>query len=420
NINKILITLITLFVFISGFGLSSPTKVKGDDLEEQLKALEAEINAINKEKQELQGVIDSHQYKIEGYSDQIAQIHGEVLVFQKEIDSLALEVRELEINIELLDKKIKETESEIEEIKQNVVVLEKESKARIEDNYIKFRLTSDGSVSETNIFTTEDINAYFKDSQYISLIQEDTNKILINLADLKDELEVKKAELATKLKEVNKEKEAIQVKQDDLELKRDEIDRKKAAYYERINAEQSQIANTQQAIAVFSQEEAQKSSQAEAIRQQIFNSYNPVVQGEWVAAGRPIGNQGCTGLCTGPHLHFMVAVNGQWQDPCGYLKPGGPVGGCGWGNALDWPIGGTVYYTSGFGNRCYSWNGATKCDFHAAIDLAGVPSDTVVFAAHDGYAYKGTDPYGANYVIICQNQNCNEGIKTGYWHLSKF
>ena len=407
-------------MLVSGFSFASPGKVLGDELEDQLKQLEAEIKAINNEKQQLQSIINSHQYKIEGYSDQISQIHGEVLVFQKEIDTLALEIRELEINIALLDKKIKETEDEIAEIIENVTDMEKESKARIEDNYIKFRLTSDGSVSETNIFATEDINAYFKDTVYIDLIQEDTNKILLNLADLKDELELKRQELAQKLKEVNKEKEAIEVKQNDLELKRDEIDRKKAAYYERINAEQREINNTQQAIAVFSKEEAEKIGQAEAIRQQIFNSYNPVTQGEWVTAGRPIGNQGCTGLCTGPHLHFMVASNGQWQDPCGYLKPGGPIGGCGWGNALDWPIGGTVYYTSGFGNRCFSWNGQSYCDFHAAIDLAGSPSDTVIFAAHDGYAYKGVDSYGANYVIICQNTNCNEGLKTGYWHLSKF
>lgn len=417
---KLLFLFVALCITLSGFSFLSPNQVQGDDLEDELKQLEKEINKIRQEKEQLQGQINNNKYKIDGYSDQISQIHGEVLVFQKEIDQLALEIQELEINIQLLQERIKENEEEVARITKNVFGLEKESKARIEDNYIKFRLTSDGSVSETNIFSTENINDYFKDSLYISIIQDDTNKILLELADLKDELEAKKAELAEKLKEVNKEKESVLVKQIDLEKKRDEIDQKKAAYYARIHEEQAQINNTQSAIAVFNQEEAAKQSQAEQIRQAIFNSYNPVNQGEWIAAGRPIGNQGCTGLCTGPHLHFMVAENGQWQDPCGYLKAGGPVGGCGWGNRLDWPIGGVVYFTSGFGNRCFAWGGTNYCDFHAAIDLAGAPSDTVIYAAHDGYVHKGTDSYGANYVIICENANCNQGIKTGYWHLSRF
>ncbi len=417
---KIILLVFVVLTISVGLIPARTEPVSGKSLEEELKDLEKEIQKIRDQKAQLQEQINNSEYVIGGYNEQISRIHGEVLVFQAEIDELQLEVQELEINILLLEEEIEENKKEIERITKNVYSLEKESKARIEDNYIKFRLTSGGSVDETNIFNTESINAYFKDSQYITIIQEDTNKILLDLADLKDELEAKKLELDEKLKQVNKEKEAIEVKRNDLEKRRDEIDQKKNAYYEQIYAYQREIQNAQGSIAVFTQEEATKQSEAEQIRQAIFNSYNPVTSGEWVGAGRPIGNQGCTGLCTGPHLHFMVADNGNWVDPCGYLKSGGPVGGCGWGDRLEWPVQGTVYYTSGYGNRCFLWNGANYCDFHAAIDLAAQPANAVVFAAHDGYAYKGTDSYGANYVIICEKENCNEGIKTGYWHLSSF
>jgi murein DD-endopeptidase MepM/ murein hydrolase activator NlpD len=41
--------------------------------------------------------------------------------------------------------------------------------------------------------------------------------------------------------------------------------------------------------------------------------------GESVAQGDVIGYVGCTGYCTGPHLHFEVRLNGTPVDPLGYL-----------------------------------------------------------------------------------------------------
>ncbi|MGH2935485.1 MAG: murein hydrolase activator EnvC family protein [Gaiellaceae bacterium] len=41
--------------------------------------------------------------------------------------------------------------------------------------------------------------------------------------------------------------------------------------------------------------------------------------GSNVTQGQVIGYSGCTGFCTGPHLHFEVRVNGAPVDPLGYL-----------------------------------------------------------------------------------------------------
>lgn len=49
------------------------------------------------------------------------------------------------------------------------------------------------------------------------------------------------------------------------------------------------------------------------------NSRVAVTCGENVAQGQVIAYSGCTGFCTGPHVHFEVRVNGTPVDPLGYL-----------------------------------------------------------------------------------------------------
>jgi len=186
-----------------------------------------------------------------------------------------------------------------------------------------------------------------------------------------------------------------------------------------------ELKQDQQAIAVFEQNEAEKKAEAEKIRQEIFNNFRPLGNGQYVKASTMIGRQGSTGLSTGPHVHFQVQVNNAYVDPCGYL-PGGVINGCGWGSGLEWPLHGTFYYTSRYYSgqngdyRCFWWNGQYYCDIHLAIDIAGTPWNTPVYAAHDGYLYKGVDIYGALYIIICENSSCSTGFKTGYWHLSEY
>jgi len=44
-----------------------------------------------------------------------------------------------------------------------------------------------------------------------------------------------------------------------------------------------------------------------------------VFEGQTVGAGQGIGAIGCTGWCTGPHLHFEVHKDGIRVDPLAYL-----------------------------------------------------------------------------------------------------
>jgi len=48
-------------------------------------------------------------------------------------------------------------------------------------------------------------------------------------------------------------------------------------------------------------------------------SHVAVACGQNVTTGQVVGYSGCTGFCTGPHVHFEVRANGTPVDPLGYL-----------------------------------------------------------------------------------------------------
>ncbi|MFS8130681.1 MAG: hypothetical protein ACMG57_01750 [Candidatus Dojkabacteria bacterium] len=413
-----------LVIAISVITLLLPLgRVKAGALEDQLADLQNQISQIQSQKDGIQSQIDAQNYTILGYNSQISSLYGDAQVYQKSIDETTLQIQQIQLTIQKINGDIAAKEAEIKKNQDTIAVLEKESKKRIDESYMKFRMIGANTEVGSNLLFTSNINSYFKNSQYKEVIQNDTNNLLVDLSKLKADLEVKKNALNEQMIEQQRQQDLVNVKSEDLKTKKGEVDAKMSVFYAKAAEAQAVSGQYQNTIAVLNDQQAHVAAQSNLIQQEIMNSYVPADNGQYVVAGTYIAQQGCTGLCTGPHLHFMVCfdncnVGGGLKNPCDYLGPGGVCGG---GGSLQWPLKGSFSYNSTFGYRCFWWDGVGNyCDFHTGIDIAGSPWNAPVFAAHDGYVHKfWDDGYGAHYIILCENINCT-GLKTGYWHLSTF
>src|SRR5829696_1629342 len=88
--------------------------------------------------------------------------------------------------------------------------------------------------------------------------------------------------------------------------------------------------------------------------------------GQQVQQGQLIGYVGCTGSCTGPHLHFETRVDGQARDPRTYLG-GGTVPGT--STAASRPAAGTTTAPT-----------ATVTELRTATTATGGPTEVLVDA----------------------------------------
>ena len=89
-----------------------------------------------------------------------------------------------------------------------------------------------------------------------------------------------------------------------------------------------------------------------------------VSDGQQVSQGQVIGYVGCTGSCTGPHVHFETRVNGQAVDPSGYLsgartadaKAPAPTGSAIGGGPGQMPVGSAKTTASGGATSTAVWS----------------------------------------------------------------
>ncbi|MBD3280703.1 peptidoglycan DD-metalloendopeptidase family protein [Candidatus Dojkabacteria bacterium] len=389
--------------------------------QEDLDNVQKELAELRKKQQELDSQIDDQQALSNKYGAEVYALNSEIKKLELEVQEKQLVIDELNLQITILEQEIEDTKEEIAKTEQEIAKLQEETDERLADMYLDIK-SFDNSVNM--MFASEGSGDFVKEGLYREAMQEETNEKLDKLALAKDNLEKDKEKLETDRIKVEEDKTLLE--QERIALESDQtVLAQKRNKFEAMKRE-SDTATAALAIEyeTLSEEEKKLQAQLELLKQQIFNEVGQIPSGEYVAEGTVIGYEGNTGVSTGNHLHFGAKINNSYQNPCSIL-PGKQLLNtyCGTSNPKvnTWPMSGNYWLTSGYG-----WRGGS---FHYAIDLSSGGSAPII-ASHSGWIYYGNDNacswytgsypcngQGANYAIICENKNCNTGIKTMYFHL---
>ena len=405
----------------------SPKTINADALQDQLNQLNQQIGDLQTQKTQLQGQINSNQFKIQGVNSSISNLFAQISLNTKQINQLKLQIEQSQVTIKIINKNILDDNKKISDAIASIASLSSESNYRIQTNFQDFKSYGQEDITG-NLINFAKINDYFKTSIYKEIIQSNTNQIMTKLVTLQSSLTQDQVNLKSEYTKQTKQLDILASQQSSFEDANNQLNSQVASYEHQLSAFQQLNVIAQTQAGSISQQESQKKALINQIQNEIQHENIIItppppggggVTGKFVNAGTAIGIEGSTGVATAIHLHFVVLQNGSRQDPCRYLSSGGAtdifgLGNCGSGGGLSWPMRGTVYYTNSFNGFCLVY-----CP-HGAIDLQGVPLDSVVYAAQSGYISKFTDSSGANVVQICQNTNCNTGLTTQYWHLRSF
>jgi len=304
---------------------------------------------------------------------------------KQEIRSLSSAVTFLDGSIDGLTREIQGTEQQISETGAAIVQKQQEYAQKKSEQDESIRLVYELEATDTvveSLLSNETLSEATNRVEYIDAMEQRVEEMMTAIAEVKAQLEGKKAELASLQAQQEDQKKQLEgrLAQKQRLLTNEQVELSKIN--RQLDANRVKIANI----------EAQIAAEVAALWRRGFVPGTGIK----VSRGTPIGRLGSTGYSTGPHVHFECLRGGTPVNPRGCVPP------------LSWPL--TDFFVSQeFGRP--NWNAAY--DWHTGIDLVA-SYGTPVYASCDGEIilrrwYGG---YG-NAVVIA----CNNGWWTLYGHM---
>jgi peptidoglycan hydrolase CwlO-like protein len=400
-------TILIISILLLGI---TPLSVKAG-LQEDLQEVQRKLQEIRNEKNNIQSKVNSDKSLQNAYSAEIFKLQSQIDLLDNEIQEKELIIQELNLQIEILTQNIETTTKQIEQARLDIGILEEETDKRLVDIYI-----DEKTFSQIDMFFSPQGTDIIKYSVYQNSFQMETNAMLSNLNFQKQELESKQVELETNKTQVISDQTTLEEEKQILSSKQTELDQQRAVFYKKRNEVTASIQQNNNLINIYTEEEQKTLAMQNKIEQELFNNIQNLGSGTYVLKGTIIGRQGYSGYVipsgpAGAHLHFGTKINGSSVNPCSLL-PSGVISGCGGNGSIDWPLRSPFYYTSSYGWRWGKW--------HDAIDIASPNTHAYIYAAHDGWMYKGGSQSSGYWRKVCETKdNCNQGKYSFYLHLAE-
>ena len=314
-------------LFFVVFSMTSAQTV--EQIQDDISQRQQKLNQIQNEINSLQLDINRAQKQAASLKNEVALYDLQIRQTETKITASQIEIEQLEIKIAELQKGIQQKKEEIE--RQKIFLSET---LRLINEY--------DDLSTLEITLANDTFSEFLDQvTYAGNLQEKTHEVLIEIKDLKIELEERRVEVTTELANEEKVRHELQLAQDALQDQR--------------GFKAGLLTATRGQERIYQTMLADASQKQEQVEREIFD--------------------------------LEAAIRNRLGDKSAPLITGG---------LLRWPMSGVL--TQGYGRTGFT---ALGYSFHNGLDIAA-PAGTTIYAAGDGIVHAtgtGNAAYG-NWVVI--------------------
>ena len=405
---RILSLLLCVVLLFSATGTLQAFAATKQELQEKIVKIDAQIKANREKINDLKSKKEKQQEYLDALQNQITAQQEKINAVQQQIDAVSKEIRKLNKKIDKIQKQINKIRDQIRKVRAAIEKTRAQIEAQKDELSAKLR-ASYISGKESNLkllMGASSLASFLTRLEMMRRTSKNDKAAIEAFRDIVDRLKKQKAELAEKKSIFDEKKEEVKAVRDQKQERKNELNQKKATLkkalaglqksYNQINALIGQLDATssvyQSYINRLQSERRQADAEIDAIIRKAEEERLAKLRAQQQQQGGGSSGSGGSSGASGSSGGSAPASSGSW----GY------------------PVGGSTYISSGYGNRSASISGWS---FHGGIDIAGGNIyGRPIYASRGGTvitATYGTTGYG-NYVII----DHGDGYTSVYGHCS--